>query len=293
MLGKILKYEFKSMARVYALLYAALLLIALVNGLLLPTDSFNSPLGDSYSSAVSIGAQTFLSAVFGATILAYTILVVGTALMPVVISVIRFYKLLGNEGYLWLTLPVSANTHILGKLISSFVWFIASIIVIVISLGIMLIKTNWIASIPSFVGSVFSSGLNMWLILFLLCVVCITSYLSSIMHFFTAIAVGPNIVKSRLGGSVLAYIIGYVIVQSVSAFAGIIGFLLINITLSGFDETQALLAVQQSSSLSALSEVIDVSVLVTLGGSSLLYVVFSVAFYFICHHFMSKKLNLA
>lgn len=97
---KLLKYEWKACARTCLPLYGVVLLVALINRLL-------------YSDAVSgllFGIPAFL------TTLLYGALLVALFVMTMVILVQRFYKnLLGTEGYLMFTLPVSVSQHILSK----------------------------------------------------------------------------------------------------------------------------------------------------------------------------------
>ena len=51
----------------------------------------------------------------------------GLAITTFIVIIIRFYKnLLGTEGYLMFTLPVSVEQNILAKLIPSVVWFFGS-----------------------------------------------------------------------------------------------------------------------------------------------------------------------
>ena len=57
----------------------------------------------------------------------YLLLALGLAITTFIVIIIRFYKnLLGTEGYLMFTLPVSVEQNILAKLIPSVVWFFGS-----------------------------------------------------------------------------------------------------------------------------------------------------------------------
>lgn len=113
MLGKLIKYEFRSTAIFFLPIYAALIIIsALTSALYRLSESFNSDFFNfSLAASVSI----------------YVLFAMGLAVTTFVIIIIRFYKnLLGNEGYLMFTLPVSAEQNILAKLIPAVVWFFGS-----------------------------------------------------------------------------------------------------------------------------------------------------------------------
>lgn len=107
MLGKLLKYEFKSTGRTFLPLYAILLISALVTGLLVDNNSMGL--------ATGISGTVF----FG--------LCVAVFVMTCLILIQRFQKnLLQDEGYLMMTLPVKVHTLIFSKLIPAVFWSIAS-----------------------------------------------------------------------------------------------------------------------------------------------------------------------
>ena len=114
MLKKLLKYEFRATARTYGGLYLALLAVSVLFGAsLLGWNVTNS---DAYSTAV------------GLLSLAYTAVLIGTAVVTVMTIVQRFYRnLLGREGYLMHTLPVTEAQLVGAKLISGTVWSLCSI----------------------------------------------------------------------------------------------------------------------------------------------------------------------
>ena len=86
MLGKLMKYEFMATGRTFLPLFAALILVSIVNRLL-------SSLGLNVPSAIG----TVVS----------VILMVGVAVVTLLITLQRFRNnLLSNEGYLMMTLPV-------------------------------------------------------------------------------------------------------------------------------------------------------------------------------------------
>ena len=114
MLKNLLKYEFRATARTYGGIYLALLAAAGLIGF-----SFR---GDR------VAAQ---SHVFEIGVTIYSLLVMALVIVTIVTVIQRFTKnLLGREGYLMHTLPVTEAQLVGSKLISSAVWLLASAVVV-------------------------------------------------------------------------------------------------------------------------------------------------------------------
>ena len=119
MLSKLLKYEFKATCRIYGGLYLAILAAAALLGAF-----FRFP---ALASDFPIVVVTTV----------YLMLCVAIAVITALTIIQRFTRnLLGREGYLMHTLPVTPAQLILSKLISSMVWLLCSILVIALSLGV-------------------------------------------------------------------------------------------------------------------------------------------------------------
>lgn len=120
MLKQLLKYEFKATGRTYGGLYLALVALAVLSGFSLRGSSN----GD-------------VTALF---LFAYMAVAIAVAVVSVMTIVTRFTRnLLGREGYLMHTLPVTESQLILSKLISSVVWVLCSCIVGLFSFVVMLL----------------------------------------------------------------------------------------------------------------------------------------------------------
>ena len=122
MLGKLLKYELKASSRTLLPLYAGILILSLVCGLFLATQANN------------FMASNKMNIFFGILYLLLFALLVAMGVLTVVSIVQRFYKnLLGDEGFLMFTLPVSSITLLSSKLLAAMIWTLASSIVGVLS----------------------------------------------------------------------------------------------------------------------------------------------------------------
>ena len=123
MLKHLLKYEFKATGRTYGGLYLALVALAVLSGFSLRSSS-----KDNFASLL---------------LFAYMVVAVAVAVVSVMTIVTRFTRnLLGREGYLMHTLPVTESQLILSKLISSVVWMLCSSIVGIFSFAVMLLALS-------------------------------------------------------------------------------------------------------------------------------------------------------
>ena len=124
MLKKLLKYEFRATARTYGGMYLALLAASVLFGG--SVRRWNGTNSDAYSTLV------------GLLSLVYTAVIIGTVVVTIMTIVQRFYRnLLGREGYLMHTLPVTETQLVTSKLISSTVWSLCSILAACLSFGIL------------------------------------------------------------------------------------------------------------------------------------------------------------
>ena len=106
MLGKLMKYEFKSMGRIFLPIYVTLIIIAVVNRVF---RIGNLEVGFAISAFILV------------------LLFMGLGCVTIIEIIQRFNKnLLKDEGYLMFTLPVTSTQLIMSKLLISLVWTILS-----------------------------------------------------------------------------------------------------------------------------------------------------------------------
>lgn len=114
MLKQLLKYEFKATKSLYFGLYLALALLSVVLGVTFRQEHALAH-STSFQNLEVILMVLYLSVIFAIAVLCF------------VSTVQRFYQnLLGREGYLMHTLPVTETQLILSKLITSMVWVLCS-----------------------------------------------------------------------------------------------------------------------------------------------------------------------
>ena len=118
---KLLKYEWKACARICLPLYGVLILMSFVTHLLysIPQNSTFGFMLPAISSMLYMGVM------------------MAAFVVTAVILIQRFYKnLLGSEGYLMFTLPVTVSQHLFSKTIIAVVMIALSGIAAFLSIGI-------------------------------------------------------------------------------------------------------------------------------------------------------------
>jgi len=194
MLGKLIKYEFRSTLRYYIPLYIALILVSLLSAALL-----------------HLPAQTPDALIFLSTSL-YILLAIALAATTFVLTIARFYRnLLGQEGYLMFSLPVTADENILGKLIPAMSWCIGSVILGLLTVIPMLsinMDFSTMFTVDPELRFIFEKEVAALVILGITCIICgIMDVAGSILFFYLCMSIGQTFNEHKLLASVAAYLI--------------------------------------------------------------------------------------
>lgn len=282
MLGKLLKFEFKATSRTFLPLYlAALILTLLSKGFIFLQES---KIFADYNTGI-IGK--IIGVLSGIIMFTFVVLLVAIAFLTFFVIVQRFYKnLFTDEGYLMHTLPVSPKAHIGAKLITSTVWVIASVAVIILSIFLLVIdKSSWQTIVDFFdnlpmTAKLFEMAMNMNFYSFIakMAVYLLFYIPAGIMNFYLAIALGSVILpKHKIGGAFLGYVIIYTVSQIAGSVALAAGMMFMSESLN-----------EMLRSPVPPAHFIDY----ILGFSGLYSVISSIAGFFITSHILTKKLNL-
>ncbi len=191
MLAKLLKYEFKAIGRLLLPLFGALMVISILLGVSLNT---------------AIEEWPFIKLILG---FMYSALFLTVALTTFFFIIQRFYKnLLGNEGYIMFTLPISVRQHILNKLIAGSVWTFFATIVGMISIFIVLSLENGIGGISIYTSLIWREvGIDSIFITILVILNIILAIVSGILKIYAAITIGHQLNNRKVLGSIGAYIL--------------------------------------------------------------------------------------
>lgn len=267
MLGTLMKYEFKSIARILLPLYAAWLAASIMLGLSLRTDVAGS-------NQILITLSGILYA--GATI--------SAVLLTAIILIQRFYKnLLGNEGYLMFALPVTTGKHLINKVVSGAVWTIIGVLVAILTAFALAITLEGFASfLDEFqflldeIKILFKSEPSSILCIVEIIIIAFTAAAEAAVKIYAAIAVGHQWGSHRVLGAILAYI-GFGIIESI--IGSIFGLVSDTGILDVFYKLVDDLSVMAQCQLTMLLTFIGIALLAAI-------------YWFLCWKLLDKRLNL-
>ena len=142
--------------------------------------------------------------------------------------------MLKDEGYLSFTLPVSTSQHIVSKVITSYVWVIASAVVIILSIVLLFLGHG---SFFQAVFEAFGSGVEFlsdngyWGYAVAILIALIIGIYASIMEAYTCMSIGQLFQKHRVAGAIITYLIFYGIRQ-------VCGVIFLSATFGGTTEAE-------------------------------------------------------
>ena len=206
MLGKLLNHEFRATGRTMLPIYAAVLVLAV--------------LGNLSIRFIDVTDSTVLRILFGLLIALFVIGMIAAAVMTLVLMVSRFYRnLLKEEGYLMHTLPVSVHGLVWSKLIVSFVWFLATTVVIWLvivltgliqtgtGLGELIIAFPSREEIRELLADMGITSGSVWKTLTWFGVTAIAYCLVACLHFYAAMSLGHMFNKDKVLLSIVFFVV--------------------------------------------------------------------------------------
>lgn len=186
---KLLKYEWKACARTCLPLYGVLILMSLISRILyvIPKNASLDFMLPAISSMLYMGVM------------------MAAFVVTAVILIQRFYKnLLGSEGYLMFTLPVTVTQHLLSKTIIAVVMIALSGIAAFLSIGIFADMSFGTLFVDMIKGVARSGGLLFGLELLVLAVLGIADMA---LFLYMCIALGHLASRHRLLMSIVWYVV--------------------------------------------------------------------------------------
>lgn len=197
MLGKLLKYELKATSRSFLPFLGAILVLSVINKLSNVLIS-----GKSWISDLPVFLLTFL----------YIAMIMAASIFCIILTVQRFYKgLLGREGYLMFTLPVTAAENILSKGIAALVWMLATVLTTFLSICVFLPGTEAVTLIREGWGPIvreirLETGLDLNFLLPFMLLLSLLGCCSFVMELYAAMSIGQLSNSHRLLCSFGAYL---------------------------------------------------------------------------------------
>ena len=204
MLKQLLKYEFKATKRLYFGLYLALALLSVV-------------LGVTFRQEHALAHSTSFQNLEVILMIVYVSVILAIAVLCFVNTIQRFYQnLLGREGYLMHTLPVTETQLILSKLLTSMVWVLCSGLVGIVcitgmvSIGVLdaevLGTVNW-DSWKQLWGMLYGElGTKFWLVTFWTILINLARLADLILCVYAACMIAHPFRKYGMVSGILAFI---------------------------------------------------------------------------------------
>ncbi|MCL2745851.1 MAG: hypothetical protein FWE48_01990 [Coriobacteriia bacterium] len=279
MLDKLIKHEFTALGRTLIVIHMVLVVVSLLTagiGLLKPAGNF--------FSLLIVPAVTIL----------YFVVVFGVGFITLFVVAQRFYtNLLGPEGYLMFTLPVSRRDLILAKFIPAMSWHMISTVLSIASVVIVALAwtdTSILAyQLLSGINELFSLGEVSTVLIVALIALTFAGSANYILMAYLSMALGQLANKGRIVLSVAIYFGIYMTLQ----FLG-----LIVVAIVALVAPASALEVQvvggHAFTVIALAEPFDdqgLLALVLLGATALTLGA-SVAYFFITERLLDRRLNL-
>lgn len=276
MLSKSIKHEFRATARVMLPVFIALLSLSVVTHL---TTRFflNS---DTHWVLSALGVCMMVLFFLGIAAVAFSVFA---------LTIVRFYRsFLSEQGYLTLSLPVSTNTHIFSRLLVAVVWYTLSALAIMAAISVLALGVDGVSSIFGAIGDILRGLAQAWasltggqramalLLGFEMLVSVVASCAASCLLLYAAMAVGHSFNRYKKALSVLFAFLFYHAVQ-ILMFLGVFAVTMGNMDIElDLDTPTAVLGA--GNIFFAVIIVVELAI--------------AAVFYFITHHFLTKKLNL-
>ena len=269
MLMKLVKHEFRATGRVMGLLFLVLLAAAV---------------GANFSIQVLIGSSLSLLRILGALVMsAYVMAVIGVCFVCFFLMLQRFYRnLLGDEGYVMFTLPVSVHQHVWSKLMVTAVWYLATGAAVMLSFLILGYRAGLVRDILQGLAQIFRGitayyALNGTAIVLELLILAFLGCVAFALQFYASMAVGHSFSAHKIVWSVVFFFV----FQFASQLVGALLILLL-------DETpvhQLLLSLNFR--LEGMA-----GIHIGIGLMAVVFAVYGAVFYAVTVYFLKNRLNL-
>ena len=267
MLGKLLKYEFKDLGKLFLPLNAIVLAIAVLWAATLAIGIDGSHLG-------FISTSLMILYVFG---------IMALFIITAVYLAIRFYKTMyGSQGYLTHTLPAVSSSIVNAKVIAALAWLFLALLICLISILILMLGISGFPDASDFnafqtaFGKAF--GTSAFGAACLIIAVMISFCFDMSMMVFASLSIGQLFSSNRIPAAIGAGVVCYVIQQAISSA----GFFILGLDMLNDLESDAGITLAATS---------DFNRYILLASAGVMFL-FGVVYYVICFIITKKKLNL-
>lgn len=262
MLGKLIKHEWRAVAKALAIMHIALILMAIIGKIMLSIDV----LKEAWP-------------MWSVLLFLYVISVIAVGVGTHIYLAVRFYKnMYTDEGYLSFTLPVKPWEHIFSKILISSIWILIDGVAIVASIIILVMYkgmgTEFLQGWNEFVAEITAAGaFGIWEVIQFV-ITAVLSLISIPLTYYFSISIGQLFNSHKMLASVVVYFITINVLQVISTIISTISMLG---TWNEIMETETL-------SRSMYGNILSIGMIEQL--------IVAVAFWLVTNFIMNKKLNL-
>ena len=273
MLRKLMKHELRASARLMLPLYLVVLLLSVgarFSTAWLDTTPTLSPVLEKLLNLVSI-----------LVVMGFVVGLIAVFVVALVLMIQRFRSnLLGDEGYVMFTLPVSPHQLVWSKLLISTLWFAGAAIVDTLALLILVIDQSFFRNLQEILQRVMEDFNSYYaahgvLVAVEVILLCVVAAINLCLTFYAPLSIGHSFDRHKM----LLSVVFFFVIQIASQMVG--GILL-------FASTPTLSAANHFINTQPPEMVLHAA----LWFSILVSVVYSAVLYVINHQMLSKKLNL-
>lgn len=275
-MGKLMKYELRSLWRIFIPCWAAIILLGFINRIFLEVNS----------------EGTLIKILIGLSITTHILAMIAIFIVATVFMISRFYNgLLKESGYLMFTLPSSTSSLIWSKAIPAVIISLMTMVFCLSSVGIMLggkvaefLSAQW----QLWINSLHASESALLLgngIAYLIAIV--VSLFSQVFRCYLAMAIGQLANKRKVGLAVLSYL-GITLAEStlINTSVVVINILSINNRIVMGESLR-----YWADKLNTAEGILTLILICMIVGI-LLASIQMLLYYFITHGLLKKKLNL-
>lgn len=266
MLGKLLKYDFKAVSKLLAIINGVVLLCALLGAIFIPLVS---NFGFSSNTLIILGLLAFVF---------YLILCMASSFATYIIIASRFYKsLFSNEGYISRTLPVTSSMQLISKTIMGFTWALINSLVLVSAFTLILLLPGVREDLPSM--NFFLSELG---------------YQTMQKFFFDLVAYGLMMLLGLLSGVIMIYCsiaLGQLMSSTHKVLASVAMYFVLSTVTSLFATAITLPTMFRTESYYTNPSYVEVMDPLTFY-TSIMSLILAIVMYVVTDYIMRKKVNL-
>lgn len=210
MLGKLFKYEWRSVTKLLLPVHGCILLFALLS-------CFYFSLGGGVEQLLS-SKNSFVSILTGILIFALVVVIFSMAVFTYIYTGYHFYKnVFTDQGYLTNTLPVTPGQILLAKGFAALLWMLIDVLVIGISCIILFASKDFFSNFGLFCTSMieYMGQMPSFTILLIFSLILMPIELVVLLYF--SIAIGNLAANHKVLASIGAYV-GLYILQQIFGF---------------------------------------------------------------------------